>query len=131
MYHLLASAIKGLLVATGSFGDVVCGSGKGDSFPMASVWLDKGMPNSPLTETAHFLVQVQSFEADDTEAAYLRMLELLWVAREALHDAQLPGKGAKRLVAKSIETRQIRETGEMIYVLPVSVIFDPAGLSTT
>lgn len=130
MYHLLLPAIKGLLDATGAFGAVVCGVGTG-SYPLANIILRKATPAaSGPTETAQVLVQVQSAAGDDSETAYLETLQLIALARTALHDARLPGHGAKKLRVDGIETAQVKDTGEMLYYLPISVIVDPQSFTT-
>lgn len=131
MYHLLLPAIQALLSATGSFGAVVCGTGSG-LYPLANVILRKSIPaKGGPTEEAHVLVQIQSAAGDDSEEAYLATLQLLQTARDALHGIQLPGHGARRLQVDGVETAQVKDTGEMIYYLPVRVIVDPAQFTTT
>lgn len=131
MYHLLLPAIKDLLQATGVFGAVICGPGSG-AYPLANVVLRRSTPaTSGPTETPLVLVQVQSAAGDDSEAAYLHTLELLSAARAALHQQRLPGHGAKRLLVDGVETAQVKDTGEMIYYLPVSVIVDRESFTTS
>lgn len=131
MYHLLLPAVADLLTATGAFGAVVCGTGKGTAYPLANVILRHGLPSKDqLTEQVALMVQVQSYEGDDSETAYLATLALLSTARAALHGQRVAGKGARQLLVKSVESAQIRETGEMIYYLPVEVMIDPAGFTT-
>ena len=124
MYHLLLPAIKSLLEQTTKFGAVVCGPGSG-TYPLCNVLLRKSLPSSSgPTETAQILVQVQSAAGDDSEAAYLETLQLIAVARDALHHQRLPGHGAKLLKVDGVDTAQVRDTGEMIYYLPISIIVD-------
>lgn len=131
MYHLLIPAVQSLLSATGRFGAVVCGTGSG-AYPLANIVLRQSKPVSgKRIEETRLLVQVQSAAGDDSEASYLATLELLTVAKSALHEARLPGHGARKLQADGVETAQIKETGEMIYFIPVSVTVDPDGFTTS
>ena len=131
MYHLLIPAVQALLSATARFGAVVCGSGSG-AYPLANVVLrqSKPVPGKPVEET-RLLVQVQSATGDDSEASYLATLELLSVVKSTLHGARLPGHGARTLQVDGVETAQVKETGEMIYFVPVSVLVAPDQFTTT
>jgi len=131
MYHLLLPAIQGLLTATGKFGSVVCGQGSG-TYPLVNVVLRESVPGkNGLTEEAQILVQVQAAAGDDSEPSYLATLELIQSARDALHDARIPGHGARKLKVDGVKTAQLKETGEMIYYLPVRVLVDPAEFTTS
>lgn len=129
MYHQLLPALQVMLAATGAFGAVVCGTSSG-AYPLANVILRKATPSrTGPTEEAQVLVQVQSAAGDASETAYLETLQLIATARAALHGARLPGHGAKLLRVDGIETAQVKDTGEMIYYLPVSVVVDPASFT--
>jgi len=131
MYHLLLPAIKAILEGTNAFGAVVCGTGTG-SYPLANVILRQAKPVSGKTsEDARVLVQVQSAEGNDTESSYLQTLELMATAKDALNDKFLPGHGARKMHVEGIETAQVKDTGEMIYYLPVKILVDPASFMTT
>ena len=126
MYHQLLPLVRDLLTATRRFGTVVCGTATG-AYPLANVVLRSAMPAPGRSvEEATLVVQVSAAAGDDSEAAYLETLELLAVAKQTLHDARLPGVPARKLQAVSVEALRVESTGEMIYFLPVSLIFDPA-----
>nr|WP_321465160.1 hypothetical protein [uncultured Desulfobulbus sp.] len=131
MYHLLIPAVQGLLSATGRFGTVVCGTGSG-AYPLANIVLRQSKPvQGKRIEETRLLVQVQSAAGDDSETSYLASLELLAVVKATLHGAMLPGHGARKLQVDGVETAQIKETGEMIYFVPIGVIVDPDEFTTT
>ena len=126
MYHQLLPLVRDLLTATHRFGTVLCGTGSG-AYPLANVVLRASKPAAGRSvEEAALLVQVSAAAGDDSEAAYLETLELVAVAKAALHNARLAGVPARRLQAASVETLRVESTGEVLYFLPVTVIFDPA-----
>lgn len=126
MYHTLLPLVKALLTATGAFGAVVCGTARG-AYPLANVVLQRSKPAAGRSvEEASLVVQISSAAGDDSETAYLATLELLATAKAALHDARLPGIGARKLQANSIETLRVESTGEMVYFIPVTVVVDAA-----
>lgn len=131
MYHQLLPLVRDLLTATGEFGTVLCGTGRG-SYPLANVLLRASKPSSGrAVEEAALLVQIASADGDESETAYLETMELLAVAKAALHDARLPGHGAKKLQTAGIETLRVQETGEMIHYLLVSVLVDASSFTPT